>query len=170
MTADELAKAVGEEAALELQRATDAIRHCLNQLSEDQVWHRPTPSMNSVGNLLLHLCGNVRQYFVSGLGGAKDVRERPREFTERGPIPKAELLSRLETTIAESVAALGSTDAQNLMSPRRIQNADTTPLGAIFRSLPHYRGHAQEIIHMTRQMVGDRYRFAGAPPEPENVR
>jgi len=165
MTADDLAKAVCREAALELERATDAIRHCLTQLSEEQVWERPTPSMNSVGNLMLHLAGNVRQYFVSGVGGAKDVRERPREFTERGPIPKAHLLARLETTIAESVAALGRVDAEALTAPRRIQNADTTPLGAIFRSMPHYRGHAQEIIHMTRRMVGEKYQFAGMPPE-----
>ena len=166
MTADELAAAVCREAALELERATEAIRHCLRQLSEEQVWQRPEPTMNSIGNLLLHLSGNVRQYFVSGIGGVKDVRDRPKEFTEKGPIAKAELLSRLETTIGEAAAALSEVDAQSLTAPRRIQNADITPLGAIFRSLPHYRGHVQEIIHMTRRLVGEGYRFAGMPPEP----
>src|SRR5438552_3239842 len=66
MTADELAAAVGTEAATQLEKALDRIKHCLAQLSDEQVWWRPQPSLNSIGNLILHLCGNVRQWVVSG--------------------------------------------------------------------------------------------------------
>src|SRR2546430_13916452 len=92
MTADELAAAVGTEAATQLEKALDRIKHCVAQLSNEQVWRRPQPSLNSIGNLILHLCGNVRQCIVSGVGGAKDNRNRPAEFAECGPIPKEELI------------------------------------------------------------------------------
>ena len=70
MTADELATAVGTEAANELTSALAKIKHCLGQLTDEQVWWRSWPSLNSIGNLILHLCGNVRQWIVAGLGGA----------------------------------------------------------------------------------------------------
>ena len=84
MTADELAAAVGAAAAHELGSALGRIKHCLGQLNDAQVWHRPQPGLNSIGNLVLHLCGNLRQWVVAGLGGAPDVRNRPDEFAERG--------------------------------------------------------------------------------------
>src|SRR5690349_13879202 len=99
MTADELATAVGTQAATELGKALDRIKHCLAQLSDEQMWQRPQASMNSIGNLILHLCGNVRQWIVSGLGGARDNRNRPAEFAEHGPIPKEELIHRLDAVV-----------------------------------------------------------------------
>jgi Protein of unknown function (DUF1572) len=167
MTADELAKAVGAEAARELASALDRIKHCLDQLTVDQVWSRPDPAMNSIGNLLLHLCGNVRQWIISGVDGAKDVRNRPAEFAERGPLPKEDLLRRLDSVVGEARAVLESLTAQQLTAARRIQGFETTALAAIFNSVPHFRGHTQEIIHMTRTLLGDAYRFAWAPATPE---
>src|SRR5437660_8169546 len=106
MTADELAAAVGAAAADELDSAWQRIRHCLGQLQDEQVWWRAQPALNSIGNLVLHLCGNLRQWIVAGLGGADDVRHRPAEFAERGPIPKEELLHRLEGVVAEAKRVL----------------------------------------------------------------
>ena len=120
MTADELATAVGTEAANELASALARIKHCLGQLSDEQVWWRSRPSLNSVGNLVLHLCGNLRQWIVAGLGGAADVRGRPAEFAERGPIPRDELLRRLEAVVDESRAVLARQTARQLLEARRI--------------------------------------------------
>ena len=77
------------------------VRECLGRLTGEQIWQRGCGNENAVGNLILHLCGNVRQWLVSGIGGAKDVRQRPQEFAERGPIAKAELLHRLEAAVAQ---------------------------------------------------------------------
>jgi Protein of unknown function (DUF1572) len=68
--------------------ATVRIKHCLGQLTDEQIWWRSHPSLNSIGNLILHLCGNVRQWIVAGLGSAADSRNRSAEFSERGPISK----------------------------------------------------------------------------------
>ena len=87
MNTNDLAHAVGIEAGRELEAAFGRIKHCLRQLSEEQVWWRPSPALNSIGNLILHLCGNLRQWIVAGLGGAADHRNRPSEFAEPGPLP-----------------------------------------------------------------------------------
>ncbi len=166
MTADELAAAVGNEAAKELTSALSKIKHCLAQLSDEQVWWRGSAEQNSIGNLLLHLCGNVRQWIVSGLGVAADVRNRPAEFAERGSIPKEELLRRLDQVVDEAKTVLGRLTARRLLEVRRIQEFDVTGLAAIFDSVPHFRGHTQEIVHMTRLQLGDAYKFAWTPATP----
>lgn len=167
MTADELAAAVGTEAANELASALAKIKHCLGQLTDEQVWWRSQPSLNSIGNLILHLCGNVRQWIVAGLSGAADGRDRPAEFAERGPMPKKELLGKLEAVVDEARAVLARQTARQLLEARRIQGFAVTGLAAIFDSVPHFRGHTQEIVSLTRLQLGDAYRFAWAPATPE---
>jgi hypothetical protein len=167
MTADELAGALGTEAAKELTSALGKIKHCLDQLSDEQVWWRSQPSLNSIGNLILHLCGNVRQWIVAGLGGVADVRDRPAEFAERGPISRDELLRSLEAVVDEAKAVMARLTARQLLEVRRIQGFDVTGLAAIFDSVPHFRGHTQEIVHLTRLQLGDAYQFAWTPRTPE---
>ena len=74
-----------------------SIVKCLQQLSEEEIWWRPNPASNSAGNLVLHLCGNVRQWIIAGLGGVEDTRERDREFAEQGPISRTALIAQLRT-------------------------------------------------------------------------
>jgi hypothetical protein len=167
MTADDLAAVVGAAAAHELGCALDRIRHCLGQLTDGQVWHRSRPDLNSIGNLILHLCGNLRQWVVAGVGGAPDARNRPAEFAERGPVPKDELIRNLEAVVGESKRVLTGVDARQLTGVRRIQGFDVTGVVAIFESVPHFLGHTQEIVHMTRLQLGDAYRFAWRPTTPE---
>src|ERR1700730_11226513 len=124
MTADELAAVVGAAAAHELDSALNRIKHCLGQLNDEQMWRRSQPSLNSIGNLVLHLCGNLRQWIVSGVGGASDARNRPAEFAERGPIQKDELLRRLEAVVKEAKGFLAGVDARQLAEDRRIQGFD----------------------------------------------
>jgi hypothetical protein len=163
MNSEELAAAVGTEAAKELGSALAKVKHCLGQLTDEQVWWRSQPSLNSIGNLILHLCGNVRQWIIAGLGGAAEVRDRPAEFAERGPIPKEALLGRLEAVVAEAKAVLARQTARQLLEARRIQGFDVTGLAAIFDSVPHFRGHTQEIVCMTRLQLGDAYQLAWQP-------
>lgn len=126
------------------------IRRCAETLSEEEVWWRGNENTNSVGNLILHLCGNVRQWIISGVGGAPDTRERPLEFAERGPIPRTELIRKLEQTLEEAVGVLDSVDARSLLQPRRIQRYDVTGVQAIFHVVEHFSYHTGQIIYITR--------------------
>jgi hypothetical protein len=167
LTVADLAAAVGIEAAQELTEALDRIKHCLGQLTDEQVWWRSQPSLNSIGNLILHLAGNIRQWIVAGLDGVADVRDRPAEFAESATILKSELLRKLDAVVGEAKAVLGRLTARQLLEVRRIQGSDVTGLAAIFDSVPHFRGHTQEIVHLTRLQLGDAYKFAWAPTTPE---
>jgi hypothetical protein len=162
-----LARAIGQELSHELSAALDRVRHCLDQLTDEQLWWRPAEGMNSIGNLLLHLAGNVRQWLVSGLGGAPDDRDRPAEFAERRQIPREALWARLQGAVEEARATLMAVAPEEWLRGRRIQGFEVTGLRAAVDSVAHFRGHTQEIVHMARTLLGDRYRFAFVPATPE---
>ena len=166
-TPESLSTLVVNETSGELDDALRKIKHCVNQLTDDQVWWRPSESMNSVANLLLHLCGNLRQWIVSGVGGAADVRERQKEFDQRSSTPKTELIQQIESAVADAKMALSGTSAEELLRIRPIQGNDVTGMQAILHSAAHFRGHTQEVVHMTRCQLGDSYEFDFIPPTTE---
>lgn len=166
-TVEQLSAALSAEANLELSEALDRIRHCLRQLSDEQIWSRSRPDMNGVGNLLLHLSGNLRQWIVAGLGGEADVRHRSSEFTEQGPIPRAELQSRLEEAVRTTQETLLRMTPDEWFRTRRIQGFDVSGMHALWHTVPHFRGHTQEIVHQTRELLGPAYQFAWQPATVE---
>jgi hypothetical protein len=143
------------------------IEHCIEQLTDEQVWWRPREEMNSIANLMLHLAGNLRQWIIGGIGGAKDVRNRPAEFADRSGAPAAEILMKLRRTVAEADVVLAKLGSDQLVEARRIQGFDTTVLAAAFDTIAHFRGHVQEIIHMTREQLRGAYRFDFVPKGKE---
>jgi len=158
-----------EEARRRLAACHQKIIHCLNQLDDGQVWWRPAEPMNSIANLVLHLCGNLEQWIVSGVGGAQDLRNRPLEFSERTPIPKEQLSQRLSSAVSRADEVLAHVTDARLLEPRRIQGFEETVLSAIFECLAHFNGHTQEIVYITRLQLGDAYRFAYIPSTPEQI-
>jgi len=126
------------------------IRLALTAMPPDKLWHRANPSSNSAGNLLLHLAGNVRQWIVSGVGGAKDVRQRDGEFAAKDGAPLDALLASLESACAESVAVLAKLDASSLGEPRIIQGRRTTVFAAVYHVVEHFSGHTGQLIMMAK--------------------
>lgn len=166
-TADDVTRTVLREARDALDESVTKIRHCLNQLSEEQVWWRPHDSMNSIGNLILHLAGNARQWMVSGLGGSADVRDRPSEFSQRSSVPKAALLENLEQVVRETTAVFDRLSAVEMSTERKIQGFSVTGWNALFHCIPHFKGHTQEIISLTRMQLKEGYQFHWQPKTPE---
>jgi hypothetical protein len=151
----------------QLAKGSEIVRHCLGQLTDPQLAWRPEESMNSIGNLILHLCGNLRQWVISGVGGEPDVRDRPAEFAEQGPFVKEDLIHRLDEVLRQADEVVGVITAEQLLQARRIQGFETTGLAAIFDSVAHFKGHVQEIVCLTRLQLGDAYRFEWVPSTPE---
>src|SRR5262245_20211605 len=108
------------------------IEKSIGALREEDVWWRSSETENSAGNLLLHLAGNARQWIISGMGGAADVRERPKEFAARGGLSKDEALERLRATVAEACGVLRRLDETSLSAEHSIQGFQRSGLAAIF--------------------------------------
>jgi uncharacterized damage-inducible protein DinB len=135
------------------------IQQCLATLSEDDVWWRAHETDNSIGNLILHLSGNVRQWIVAGLGGEPDKRDRPAEFSERSHIPKELLLKRFEAALNDADRVLQDFDVSRLLEVRHIQRDDTTCLDAISHVVEHVAQHLGQIIYITKLRTGKDLKF-----------
>jgi uncharacterized damage-inducible protein DinB len=141
------------------------IEACVRELSLEQIWWRANPASNSVGNLVLHLEGNVRQWIISGLGGAPDQRKRDTEFSERGPIPRRALLSRLRRAVREACRVMRRLDGENLARTYSIQGFRVTGLHAVFHVGEHFSHHAGQVILLTKLLGGKDLRFTHLPGE-----
>ena len=135
------------------------LRACLAKLSDEDIWWRPNEKSNGAGNLILHLCGNIRQWVIHGVGGAEDKRNRPAEFAAREAFSKAELLQKLESTLAEVDAVLANLPLEKLSEPRLIQDFNVTVLGAIFHAVEHFSYHTGQIIYLTKMRTGEDLKF-----------
>jgi len=143
------------------------IERCVSLLTDEQIWWRANPESNSIGNLLLHLNGNVRQWIVSGLGAGTDSRDRDAEFARREMIARAELLALLKQTLNEVDATLASFDPARLLDRRPIQALEVTALEAILHVVEHFSMHTGQIILLTKMMANADlafYEFKDAKP------
>lgn len=140
---------------------------CLHALSDQAIWWRPNSASNSVGNLVLHLAGNVRQWIVAGMGGARDVRHRDKEFSEQGPLPGSGLAALLRGTVNEAGGVLARTRPDSLGLPCEVQGFRLTRLQAIERVLEHFAMHTGQIVYVTKLKTGRDLRFTRLPgPKP----
>ncbi len=141
-----------------MQLSEDAINRCIAKLSDEQMWHRGADHENSIANLLLHLEGNLRQWFLHGIDGQPDVRDRDSEFTLSPSQRCAEIRSRFAATIAESRNVIGSLPSARLLEIIHPQPTGSWPpmtiLEAICRITGHLQLHVGQIIMLTKQLSG----------------
>ena len=135
------------------------IERCILEVPEDDIWWRAHETDNSIGNLILHLTGNIRQWIISGIGGASDARNRPQEFAEREHIPKLELLRKFRETLTEADRVLEQFDVNRLVEVRRFQEWEHTCLYAISHVVEHVAQHMGQIIYITKLRKGVDLKF-----------
>ena len=135
------------------------IERCLETLTDEQLWWRANENSNSIGNLLLHLSGNARQWIVCGLGGQADQRQRQTEFDERSLISKAELLAKLKGALTEVDAVLAAFDSGLLLRLYQIQGCEVSALEAIFHVVEHFSMHTGQILLLTKLLAENDLRF-----------
>ena len=133
-----------------LDESLPRIRKCLAQLTVDEIWFRPNEQTVSVGNLVLHLAGNVRQYIIATLGGAADVRERQKEFDVTGPMATADLLDRLEQAMAEVSSVLDRLDPATLLQTHRVQGFVESGLSILVHVVEHFSYHTGQIAYIVK--------------------
>ena len=146
-------------AADKLAENLERIETCLSRLPPPSLWARGSENENAVGNLLLHLDGNVRQWILSGVGVEPDARDRPSEFAARSGADASVLLSQLRRTVGEAVDLIRALPHRRLTEQVSIQGYDTTVLSAIFHVVEHFSGHTYQIILLTKRFTGKNLGF-----------
>lgn len=165
-----LAKIFCNDARSQFEKYTPRIVRCLQLLSEKEIWWRPNDASNAAGNIVLHLCGNVRQWIISGLGGAPDRRERDKEFSERGPVPRQVLISQLRSTVKQACWTIDSLPSKTLSQEFEIQGFRVSGLVAIAHVYEHFAYHTGQIIYLTKLKRGKDLRFTRLPSSKRSAR
>ncbi len=129
------------------------LRKCVEPLSDDQIWWRPNAESNSIGNLMLHLNGNVRQWLIDSFNQKEDARDRPAEFAAAGNVSGAALLEKLGNTIAEGARVLDRLTEADLVAPYEIQGYHVHGLDAVYQVVEHFGLHYGQIAYITKMLT-----------------
>lgn len=139
-----------EQACYRLDESSRMLRKTFAELSEADMWKRPNTASNSIGNLVLHLCGNIRQYAISSLGNQPDTRLRDAEFAAQEGYSKAELLEMLLATVEEAKTTIQTTSAEDWLRVRSVQGFQFSGVGIVLHVVEHYSYHTGQIAFWTK--------------------
>jgi uncharacterized damage-inducible protein DinB len=137
-----------------LEQFLGRIGECVAKLNDEQIWRRSGDHENAVGNLVLHLSGNMRQWIIAGIGGQPDTRVRDREFATRGDMTPGELMQRLESTVTEAVVVLRAVTPDRLMETYQPQKYRVTIMEGIYHVVEHFAQHTGQILFATKLLTG----------------
>ena len=138
-----------------LEQLMGRIEVCVGKLNDDQIWSRGQETENAVGNLCLHLHGNLRQWILASLGGEPDERQRDAEFAARGGLSGVEVSGRLRQTVDAVAGVIGNLAAEQLARRYTIQKYEVSGLGAVFHVVEHFAQHTAQIILLTKMLTGE---------------
>jgi uncharacterized damage-inducible protein DinB len=147
-----LAKEFNEQSIHRLGENTAKINACLNELKENEIWQSPGTTSNSIGNLVLHLCGNITQYVISSLGETEDIRERDKEFSTKDGHTGSMLLNKLTGTVSKAIDIIKKLDEKALMKIYSVQGSGLSGVGIIIHVTEHYSYHTGQIVFRTKQI------------------
>jgi uncharacterized damage-inducible protein DinB len=128
------------------------IRACVAELNDEQIWWRPNPTSNSIGNLIFHLCGNLRHFIIKGVGGRPYDRDRNSEFSEQGPIPKDELLAKFKSVIDDVAAVFSELKPERLTEHNDQTEMHMTNYLLIMYMTMHFGLHTGQVIYITKML------------------
>jgi uncharacterized damage-inducible protein DinB len=128
---------------------------CVESLTDEQIWWRPNNSSNSVGNLILHLNGNVWQWLVASFNRLQDERDRPAEFNAHESESGAVLLAKLSATMERAAEVLSRLTEADLLAPFDIQGYHLKGLDAVYQVVEHFGLHYGQILYITKMLRGE---------------
>lgn len=133
-----------------MQESRERIVKCLAQVSETEVWKRPNSQLSSMANLVLHLCGNIRQYAIASLGNVADSRERQKEFDATSGYTCQELSNKITTTINDAIETISAASDDEMMRVRVVQGFSMTGIGICIHVTEHLSYHTGQIAVHTK--------------------
>ena len=150
-----------EQSVLRMSENLPRIKKCLDLLSLEQIWQRPNAESNSVGNLILHLCGNINQYINASLGGEKDNRKRNLEFTSTENLTAEILFEKVEDVVLQAILTILKSNSKELLRQRKVQGFNLTGMGIILHVIEHFSYHTGQIAYYTKQLCNCDLKFYG---------
>ncbi len=148
-----------ENAIYRLDESTRMISIAFDTLEEEEIWQRPNESSNSVGNLILHLCGNITQYAISSLGEVEDVRDRDSEFKTTLGLTRKELLKKLLNTVSAAKSTIANTTLEQWLKKREVQGFYFSGIGVVLHVVEHYSYHTGQIAFWAKQLKNKQLGF-----------
>lgn len=139
-------RSASEKLALNLKQIT----RCANLLDDEELWQRANAHCNSVGNLILHLTGNVRQWVLAGIAGEPFDRDRAAEFAQRGPLSAEQVVAALQQIVSRAIRVISGLSPADVSAARKIQGYELSTLSAVFHVVEHFSCHTGQIVHMTK--------------------
>ena len=137
-----------------LEQYWPRMRKAVEPLQDEQVWWRPNEASNSIGNLILHLNGNVWQWLVASFNRLEDKRDRPAEFNAAGELSASDLLDRLGHTMDEAGKVLSRLTADDLLATYHIQGYTVSGLAAVYQVVEHFGLHYGQILYAIKTQEG----------------
>lgn len=128
----------------------ERILKCLDLLSEEEIWYRPNENSNSVGNLVLHLCGNVTQWLFTTMGEDLDQRQRQEEFDERGPIARVILKEKIRSLMYRADQILTNLDIEQLTRIYGVQGYKENGIAILIHITEHFSYHVGQITYYVK--------------------
>lgn len=141
-----------KNALYRMDESTRMIQKSLKYIAEDQLWQKPNGSLNSIGNLILHIRGNMTQYIISSLGETADKRNRDAEFSDHKTGSKEVLLKMLEETVDTAKRVIFDAGTKQLLRQRSVQGFNLTGVGVIMHAVEHYSYHTGQIAFWVKQL------------------
>ncbi|WP_019669831.1 DinB family protein [Eudoraea adriatica] len=142
-----------ENSVYRLDESTRMNKISLKSIEESNIWRKPNESSNSIGNQIMHICGNMTQYIIASLGGLHDQRNRDAEFSITNGFTSVQLLQKLENTVDQAKNVLKSCSKSQLLQKREVQGFDLSGIGIVIHAVEHYSYHTGQIAFWTKMLV-----------------
>ena len=143
------------------QEGIPRIKKCLSLLSEEQIWYQPNENLNSIGNLILHLEGNVNQWVISTFTDKKDTRVRSSEFDPTRKEQKADLFERLNNLIVNTLEAINNISDVDLIKVYNVQCYKETGVSILIHVIEHFSYHVGQITFYTKFLLNEDLMYYG---------
>lgn len=148
----QLVEELVNNALYRMDESTRMIKKSLEEISDEEIWQKPNSSLNSIANLMLHLCGNISQYIISSLGETEDLRNRDAEFNATGGLTKTAVLKKLEDTVNTAKRVIYDTTPKQYLKVRQVQGFSFSGVGIVLHAVEHYSYHTGQIAFWVKQL------------------
>ncbi|MRH99344.1 DUF1572 domain-containing protein [Kriegella sp. EG-1] len=149
---EKLIQELVNNALYRMEENSRMIKKSLLDISDEEIWQKPNNSLNSIANLILHLCGNISQYIISSLGEEEDNRNRELEFSTVDGYSKDQLVNKLEDTVATAKRVIFDAKINQLLKVRSVQGFSFSGVGIIIHAVEHYSYHTGQIAFWVKQL------------------